>query len=220
MRIYSQGKSIQVLGKQGIRGMAGPDGNPIGTVISYVGETPPEDYLVCNGAQYEISEFQDLADFFQTQFGDKHKFGGSGDSFAVPNFPSEENVLKCIKATKEAPYEDIYSEEETVIGRWIDGKPLYRKVIHATSPSTTGSWANIYSEVADIDYISSITGSLYDASIDSYNYLNYSTGTGTSIALTYHNRIGIDMVAQYRTFANCPVILIIEYTKTTDDPIT
>lgn len=30
-------------------------------------------------------------------------------------------------------FENVYSEEETVIGTWVDGKPIYRRVIEAAA---------------------------------------------------------------------------------------
>lgn len=49
------------------------------------------------------------------------------------------------------PALDIYSTEETVVGTWIDGKPIYRKVWSGLSVTIpTNSWA----EAADISDLS------------------------------------------------------------------
>lgn len=70
----------------GPRGPVGPDGNPIGTIISYMGLTAPKDYLVCDGAEYNIADYSELARFFEAQFGSKNHFGGDGTTtFAVPD---------------------------------------------------------------------------------------------------------------------------------------
>lgn len=70
----------------GPRGFAGPDGTPIGTIISFMGTTAPKDYLLCDGAIYNIAEKKDLADFFIDQFGSANHFGGDGETtFAVPD---------------------------------------------------------------------------------------------------------------------------------------
>ena len=83
MRIYADGTMVEVLGE---RGPAGPDGNPIGTVISFMGSAAPEDYLVCDGGVHNIAEYPDLAEFFQKQFGEANHFGGDGETnFAVPD---------------------------------------------------------------------------------------------------------------------------------------
>lgn len=63
---------------------------PIGTIISYMGKTAPEDYLVCDGTIYNISDYGDLADFINTQFGSYNFFGGDGTTtFAVPDLRGE-----------------------------------------------------------------------------------------------------------------------------------
>lgn len=82
MKIFSAGKTIEIPP----RGPAGPDGNPIGTVISYMGVSAPKDYLICDGAIYSVSEYSELAEFFQKQFGSTNYFGGDGTStFSVPD---------------------------------------------------------------------------------------------------------------------------------------
>ena len=67
-------------------GGGGSDGNPVGTVISFLGLTAPAGYLVCDGAEYEITAYPALADFFRQQFGAANHFGGDGTAtFAVPD---------------------------------------------------------------------------------------------------------------------------------------
>lgn len=70
----------------GPRGPAGPDGGPIGTIISYMGRSAPQDYLICDGAEHLITDYPDLAAFFREQFGAVNHFGGDGETtFAVPD---------------------------------------------------------------------------------------------------------------------------------------
>lgn len=81
MRLMFNGKEYF-----GPRGPAGPDGSPIGTIISYMGKTAPKDYLVCDGSIYGLSDYPDLAKFFTKQFGSSNYFGGDGAvTFAVPD---------------------------------------------------------------------------------------------------------------------------------------
>lgn len=81
MNAYFKGQPVY-----GPRGPAGPDGNPVGTVISLMGTSAPEDYLVCDGTEYPISDYPDLAEHFRRQFGSADHFGGDGENtFAVPD---------------------------------------------------------------------------------------------------------------------------------------
>lgn len=82
MKIVIDGQEVNIPP----RGPAGPDGNPIGTIVSFMGTAAPEDYLACDGTQYSISQYPALAAFFQAQFGSKNHFGGDGTTtFAVPD---------------------------------------------------------------------------------------------------------------------------------------
>lgn len=82
-KMILNGNPIEIVGS---RGPAGPDGNPIGTIISFMGISAPDDYLVCNGATHNISDYPSLANFFKTQFGTINHFGGDGTTtFAVPD---------------------------------------------------------------------------------------------------------------------------------------
>lgn len=84
MKIVIDGKEAVVpAGGGGICFSGGP---PIGTIISYLGTTAPEGYLICDGSVYGVADYSNLAEFFEVQFGSKNHFGGNGSStFAVPD---------------------------------------------------------------------------------------------------------------------------------------
>lgn len=64
----------------------GSNDTPVGTVISFMGTSAPQDYLICNGAEYNIDDYPELANHFQTNFGSIDYFGGDGaTTFAVPD---------------------------------------------------------------------------------------------------------------------------------------
>ena len=64
--------------------------NPIGTIISYMGTTAPLGYLACDNTTYNIADYPDLANHFQTQFGTKNYFGGNGTTtFKCPDLRGE-----------------------------------------------------------------------------------------------------------------------------------
>ena len=63
---------------------------PIGTIISYMGNTAPKDYLICDGTEYEIVKYKDLAEHIKTEFGSYNYFGGDGlNTFCVPDLRGE-----------------------------------------------------------------------------------------------------------------------------------
>ena len=67
------------------------DGNPTGTVISYIaGSTAPSGYLPCDGTVYNISDYPTLANAIKEGFGSYNYYGGDGSTtFAVPDLRGE-----------------------------------------------------------------------------------------------------------------------------------
>jgi len=290
-----------IQGPPGPQGPAGQDGTPIGTIISYMGLTAPKDYLICDGTEYSIADYPELAKFFQTQFGSEAYFGGDGTTtFAVPdmrnlflrgfhgesvdqlsgdigvkqegtghpglytglqqsgrlviggtakaqgvtnratNFdtaniaayigasivatagnesnypfsytsrPVNMAVLYCIKAAEEEPYENICSVEETVVGRWIDGKPIYRKGFLfeniVVAPYTS---ADLFYPDSDFEKAINIYGHAYNE--DAHQILNSFYAT---VYYVIAERKFVFMNNAASTFTRIEFAL--EYTKTTD----
>lgn len=89
--------------------------NPVGTLISYMGNNVPNGYLPCNGQTYNIAEYSGLAEQIKREFGSYNYYGGDGTTtFATPNVtgkflsssiygksttvtPENMSVLYCIK---------------------------------------------------------------------------------------------------------------------------
>lgn len=293
MNAYYKGQPVF-----GPRGPAGPDGHPIGTVISYMGRTAPKDYLICDGTAYPISDYPELAEFFRRQFGSTNHFGGDGEiTFAVPDMrnlflrgfrgkaeeqlpgeigekqeatehgnlissdgwlamahdggsenaeainkdstsnrrygltyavsgrsPQSESqyytsrpvnmaVLYCIKAVESVPAENVYSREETRIGTWIDGKPLYRRIIKFTIPGANNTVVPLPDGLSIAEVVH-----FYGTIFSTNRFFDLQTA---SMESPYMNQIdiGLNEINIYTGngfFVNAPVTLILEYTKTTD----
>lgn len=104
--------------------------------------------------------------------------------------------------------EEIYSTEEQVIGKWIDGKPLYRKVVYIEPVTFTGL-KSIEHGISDIDYIVNVTGSRNGTPFNHVRPDSLAAGYGFNMDTVYfHLRTG-----QERTISG---YAIVEYTKTTD----
>ena len=55
-----------------------------------MGNAAPKSYLKCDGAVYNIADYQLLANHFKTEFGSYNYFGGNGaTTFAVPDLRGE-----------------------------------------------------------------------------------------------------------------------------------
>lgn len=110
---------------------------------------------------------------------------------------------------------NIYSTEETRIGKWIDGKPIYRKVVDLGNLLNANSKL-VAHNIANIDFITSISGLVVSAT----NHYNI-PWTGTPLMLNGaiisiradRTNIGI---ANTTNLSSYTAYAFIEYTKTTD----
>lgn len=122
---------------------------------------------------------------------------------------------------------EVYSTEETRIGIWIDGRPLYRKAGKAVSPSQgDGRYHDIGEEIQDLSEVIHIHGTIFNAEsvyFDSF----FATATGGvqfSIAYFKHSisdySPGVKLYLPTNAstnFLSRPIIWVVEYTKTTDE---
>ena len=107
----------------------------------------------------------------------------------------------------------IYSTEEVKTGEyWIDGKPIYRKVI-TTTPTNTET--NIVEHnISNVDKIWISDKSFLDISGTSLP-VNYYRDTNTFI-WAHINRSSYQYKISAHGWLNNTMYLIVEYTKTTD----
>lgn len=297
----------------------GIEDTPVGHIIPYMGNNAPKHYLICDGGEYNISNYPYLAQHFKTEFGSYNYFGGDGiTTFAVPDLrgeflrgtgtnshineklgitegsganvgehqdattergisinttgagwirigsrldtsgntsvinpdtskksgvydvkwnlswdesgnkaedytsrPTNTSVLYCIKY--EPTYfmkntynpDNAYSADETIVGYWIDGKPIYRKVetisISKSSTDVNLSSLNIKGFISVKGYFTTGTETY------SFPYLALNS-TDYAVSVFYSNgylqiRFGSSVTS---TLLPCTVYAVIEYTKTTD----
>lgn len=63
---------------------------PIGMIITFMGKNAPTGYLICDGSEYNIADYEKLANHFENEFGTVNYFGGDGTTtFAVPDLRGE-----------------------------------------------------------------------------------------------------------------------------------
>lgn len=115
------------------------------------------------------------------------------------------NVLSAAKTKAEIDAKHKYSTEETVIGKWIDGKPIYRKVINI-SPKNLYHWE--YIPETDNLLIEKIIKATAMGTADSYP---------DCVTFPYVRR---DLNGKFAfttlDWNLIPTVIILEYTKTTD----
>ena len=304
-KTYKAGKNVTIDDKtneiSAVAAMSVAEGMPtsIGTIIPYMGKTAPADYLACDGAEYNISDYPDLSSFITTQFGSVNFFGGDGaKTFAVPNLngeflrgtgtnshanqgsgaevgvhqdatempvygvwnnnkiyvskngyrgtilkvdsdiipssltrvavsgthqtsesleedyiangfdtaftsrPTNTSVLYCIKALPAAIRQlDTYSTDETIVGRWINGKPIYRKVFQNPTNGTDVSSLKIETPIK-------MEACIYIAKDEAYIIKSGPESGESRFCYLINNTLQV---------APGSIYAVIEYTKTTDD---
>lgn len=111
-------------------------GTPVGEIISYMGTIAPENYLICDGAAYQIADYPILAKHFEDNFGSKNYFGGDGtETFAVPDLRGE-----FIRGAGLNGREGQGSGE--MVGGHQDATLLYRDLINPNSALFARYWTN------------------------------------------------------------------------------
>lgn len=108
-----------------------------------------------------------------------------------------------------------YSENETIVGKWIDGRPIYRKVINSTSPLSAG-----------FNYVNHGIDN-FDKLVNHELYLDYGTDVyvggafqdeTTFVTLVYVSpeKANINVGSTWGASFKEGFTLILEYIKTTD----
>lgn len=136
--------------------------------------------------------------------------------------PLNASNLNHIEDGIKALYEKtIYSTTEQVVGTWIDGKPIYRKVFTGNMTNTTNEWVNLEKcNLNNVENIIDISGTIKNTSSDR-RVLPTSAYENTSYYCTFSYLGQTDYLQcyvngwTYTTFG-FKYIVVIEYTKTTD----
>jgi hypothetical protein len=107
-----------------------------------------------------------------------------------------------------------YSTSETVVGTWIDSKPIYRKVIANEVDMTNGSEISL-SSVSNMDNLVSIQSKEVNVSNNFVFYNNYYDSSTNKFNL-FHYIARNSLYLYAGSGIHYTVTVTIEYTKTTD----
>lgn len=121
-------------------------------------------------------------------------------------------------------YDQIYSSEETVVGKWIDGRPLYQKTIDTGAmPSTlngTTYYKAVAHNVANMDFATSVEGFAIktDYTVCVFPYIHARTdNSDVSGWSAYATRSEVRIQANANHSATyTKTYVTIKYVKTTD----
>jgi len=190
---------------------------PIGSIVPIIGTTAPAHYLACDGSTHSIAAYPELAEYFKDQFGASNHFGGDGtNTFAVPDIGGiPMDSVYCI-AVRNIYYDpaNYYSTGEQVVGKWIDGKPLYQRTYLLTSPTSINTSVNIGDLPDDYDFIK-----LHEYTIileDSSEFFTTNSLVWLRLANNVNGRNKITCEVGASSYTSRPLYVTLQYTKTTD----
>lgn len=109
---------------------------------------------------------------------------------------------------------NIYFTTETVIGTWIDGKPIYRKVIANEVDMVNGSEISL-SSISNMSSLVSIQSKELKVSDNVVFYNNYYDSSTNKFNL-FHYIANNSLYLYAGSNTHYTTTVIIEYTKTTD----
>lgn len=133
------------------------------------------------------------------------------------------NKSSVVNAINEVNNKFNYSTEEQVVGKWIDGKPLYRKTITFTSTISANTTTSIAHNIKNAKNIFiDFSASFMEANIGASNYISYNfpligyVGNITDKVYCDVNLTNINFYANGSWGNNWTKHITLKYTKTTD----
>lgn len=163
----------------------------------------------------QIEEYEKLGDYENII---EEYVEGTREQIMVDKATYEQLLEDVASLKAQTKSSEFSTTTEKVVGTWIDGKPIYRKVIVTNLPTVTtqGTVAikEIEHNISNIENIINISGT-FVTSIGGFNPLNQSI-SGDAIVRTVADSSIILIQCSVTSFSNCEANVILEYTKTTD----
>ena len=156
-------------------------------------ETTPIQASDLNHIEQGIGDLSTNVDTLNTNVGD----------LSTLNTTEKSNLVGAIN---EVYQNNVYSTDETVVGKWIDGKPLYKKTFQVTTSATLNAFNDIYS--ANIENVPSLHFQFRKGN-ERYpeNHQQFSFYVVNGILKEYHKN---------NYYSGGELTVTLEYTKTTD----
>lgn len=182
---------------------------PVGTIVVWSGAADdiPTSWALCDGQDGR----PDLRGRFVLGAGGTYNPGAAGTVSADGDL-AYYALCYIIKVTDDPA--DIYSLEEQMVGRWIDGKPLYRKVIIGALPDSVNQWKFIGPTIENCE-MKMYSGYCFQTNEDIMK-LPYNDGDYIVLVHWKGQSKSIRVFTNKSDMLNSYVSVIVNYTKTTD----
>lgn len=182
---------------------------PIGSIYLYSSsENIPGGFKICNGQAIYRTEYPKLFEIIGITYGE----GDGVTTFNLPDLSNQtpSNMTYIIKVQDIASEQTTYSTEEQVIGTWIDGKPIYRQIFTGNT-NTSDSYQNTLGTISNVDEVIIINASFGAKTNRWSGALTTDVFCGGNVSNGAVNFFCKPMSKSY------PCMVIVEYTKTTDE---
>lgn len=120
-----------------------------------------------------------------------------------------------VNAINEVNNSTIYSTTEIVVGKWIDNKPIYRKVISNLTTVAGTNNISLSSVSSDLDTLITMAGKTIQSSGNKTN-IPYYSGTNDFTNIYYRDASTQFVINCGSNYGFGTAFIIFEYTKTTD----
>lgn len=131
----------------------------------------------------------------------------------------DEKIGEALSSIDPPTINEVYSTTETRIGTWIDGKPLYRKVLSLTTPSVQNQVG--YYQIPGLgsdQFLAIKYDGFVQANDHSRNPIISYVPSSQNFSIVWHDtNNGIGMMVANQLVSK-QAYLIIEYTKNVDEP--
>lgn len=137
----------------------------------------------------------------------------TGSELSAPVDTVQSGNMHAVTSNAVAESLSYSTTEQKTGGTWIDGKPIYRKVLQETFISN----GTIDISALNIGHLIDLKGELTNSYNDQIFMNSTFADSNTVASVTYNTgRKEITMFSTATWTENRPVIIIVEYTKTTD----
>lgn len=172
------------------------------------GQTPINDTNL-NKIENELEALDTGLNTLSTTIAGKQDKLTAGDNITIEN-----NVISASGGSAQTDYT---TGIEIQIGTW-DNKPLYRQIITSTLPSTTATNKTL-GTVNNMDKILTFnvtTGYMSRSQYWAYPFPVVTSDTNSGIWINANGQIMARWESKASVWANSPIVIVLEYTKTTD----
>ena len=134
--VQEVGRAIVIDPVEYVNSANGIEDTPVGHIISHMGTKAPKHYLICDGAEYDIDLYPNLAQHFKSEFGSVNYFGGDGETtFAVPFVETKYTDITPIMTSDTVPGPYVITASSITTDQYG------YKAFNGTSENPSDGWA-------------------------------------------------------------------------------